>query len=68
MVENTITSPNPIDQLVDSWHLADEYERQDEDKFEFEVRYSVIEELIKLPIKDRKLFWERVNSTKQNGN
>jgi hypothetical protein len=57
-----------IDQLIESWHLADVYEKEDLDQWESDVRLSVLEELIKLPVKDRKLFLERVNSAQQDGN
>lgn len=57
-----------VEQLIESWHLADEYERIDEERWESDVRYSVLEHLDNLSKKDRKLFWKEVDSAKQNGN
>lgn len=61
-------SASPINQLVDSWELANEYEKIDEEAWESDVRLAVLEDLNKLSRKDRKLFWEKVKSSNQNGN
>jgi hypothetical protein len=57
-----------MEQLIESWHLADEYERIDEERWESDVRYSVLDKLNELSRNDRKLFWKEVDSAKQNGN
>lgn len=62
------TTKDPIDQLVESWRLAKEYERIDEERLSTDVMYAVLEHLDNLSKEDRKLFWKEVDSAKQNGN
>lgn len=50
--------------LLESWRLAEAYEKDDLDQWASDLKLSIQEDLLKLSAADRELFQKEVNSAK----
>lgn len=64
MERKKTTQTTMINDLLESWRLAEAYEKDDLDQWASDVRLSVQQDLLKLSDSDRDLFLKEVNSTK----